>query len=71
VNADKKYGCLEVAHEFLASLKNFANSRPTGNPMSWAATNPAADDGFMPVIVSVKIRAMVTAGLANVVDEVK
>ncbi|HEX2807589.1 MAG TPA: hypothetical protein VHN80_15605 [Kineosporiaceae bacterium] len=39
-------------------------------PTIWAAMNGSAEDGAMPAKVSEKIRPMVTAGLANEVEEV-
>ena len=39
-------------------------------PSSWAAMNAGASCGLMRVNVSVNVRAMVTAGFANAVDDV-
>ena len=39
-------------------------------PTTWAAMNPGASAGAMPAKVSVKDRAIVTAGFANEVDDV-
>jgi hypothetical protein len=38
--------------------------------MSWATTKPGTDAGAIPAKVSLKMRPMLTAGLANDVDEV-
>ena len=46
-----------------------APRRPAPRP-TWATTNTGTDDGRMPAKVSVRVRATVTAGLANVVDDV-
>ena len=43
----------------------------TATPMNCITMNIGADDGLMPANVSESVRAMVTAGLANDVDEVK
>jgi hypothetical protein len=40
-------------------------------PTSWQPTNAGADEGAMPAKVSLRVRAMVTAGLAKLVEEVK
>jgi hypothetical protein len=42
----------------------------TIRPIICAATKAAIDAGAMPAKVSVKLRAIVTAGFANDVDEV-
>ena len=39
-------------------------------PASWAPTNGATSTGRMPAKVAVRLRATVTAGLANDVDAV-
>ena len=38
--------------------------------MSWATMNAGTDDGSMPAKVSLSVRAIVTAGLAKLVDDV-
>src|SRR5215470_3918559 len=38
--------------------------------MSCATTNPGTDDGSMPAKVLLRVRAIVTAGLAKLVDDV-
>src|SRR5437879_1070108 len=40
-------------------------------PISCMTMNIGADDGLMPAKLSDRVRAMVTAGLAKLVDEVK
>lgn len=47
------------------------NSTAAAAAMSWMGTNAIAAGGSIPEKVSVKTRAMVTAGLANEVDAVK
>ena len=44
------------------------NARPA--PTSWAAMNIGADVGLIPAKVSESVRAIVTAGLAKLVDDV-
>ena len=44
---------------------------PIKHPTIWPEIKYLRDVGAMPVKVSVKVRAMVTAGFANDVDEVK
>ena len=41
---------------------------PTASPTSWAATKAGTEEGAMPAKVSVKMRPIVTAGLANEVE---
>ena len=50
-----------------------SGSRPkaTAAPMSCMTMNIGAEDGAMPAKVSDRVRAMVTAGLAKLVDDVK
>lgn len=40
-------------------------------PTTWHTTNAGTDDGSIPANVSVKARAIVTAGFAKLVDDVK
>src|SRR5205085_418433 len=51
---------------------NRNRARPTAArpPTTWATMNPGADDGWMPANVSLRVRPMVTAGLAKLVDDV-
>ena len=46
-------------------------SNPRAMPAAWAATKGSTDSGEIPAKVSLKTRPIVTAGLANEVDEVK
>ena len=43
---------------------------PTAAPTACMATKPATEEGAMPAKVSDKVRAMVTAGLAKLVEDV-
>jgi len=46
------------------------SAAPSAPPAIWAATNPPIEPGAMPAKVFVKARAIVTAGLAKLVDAV-
>ena len=46
------------------------NGDREGTPISCATMNAGADDGLMPANVLLSVRAMVTAGLAKLVDDV-
>jgi hypothetical protein len=47
-----------------------SNPMPTSRPTSCAITKPGTGDGAIPANVSVKARPIVTAGLANDVEDV-
>ena len=51
---------------------NSTRATPTASraPASCAATNAGADAGAMPAKLSDRVRAIVTAGLAKLVDDV-
>ena len=47
------------------------SSSATAPPTIWKAMNAGTEDGLMPAKVLVKVRPIVTAGLAKLVEDVK
>ena len=57
--------------DFAFDVRNLKAEYPMAAPTIWAAINAGTDEKLIPENESVRLRAIVTAGLAKEVDEVK